>query len=350
MKEAKIFQSDYHKLWMILPLETYKESFQALLKYFDIGVHKHYQVDMYVDVSLGVFIGEDNELFTEIDALRASEIAAITAKTKKLRYAVYEESYSKKSLNLERLGALPDALKNNELFLEYHPIVDLNTKKVVGLEALIRWKHKDIIIPPLEFIPMVEETKMIDHITEWIAEKVANDYKEITKNRNIAVFINFSQRNLYNPSLIERFIDIIKKINQDQCAIGIEMTESTLMLNLQLTKSLLKSIKNHNAIITIDDFGTGYSNLFALNELPLDRIKVDRDLIGTLSTSAQTRQLIKMMIEYAHSLNIQVVAEGIEDPTLESLLKDMQCDYGQGYLYTKPLSKDLIIQWLDDHE
>lgn len=350
MPKAIIFQSDYRKLWMIISLEIYKDSFKELLNYFDIAVHKHKKLDMFVDVSVGVFIGEDHQEITEIDALRASEIAAIAAKTKKLRYAVYEESYSKESINLERLGALPEALKNEELFLEYQPIIDLKTKKVIALEALIRWKHNGIVIPPLEFIPMVEETKMIDHITEWIAHKVTNDYEAITKNKDIAIFINFSQRNLYNPSLIERFIDIIRKINQDKCAIGIEMTESTLMLNLQLTKSLLKSIRAQNALITIDDFGTGYSNLFALSELPLDRIKIDRDLIATLEESFQTKQLVKMIIEYAHSLGIKVVAEGIEESALESYLLGIECDYGQGFLYTKPLSKDLIIQWLENHE
>ncbi|MFW5864512.1 MAG: EAL domain-containing protein [Candidatus Izemoplasmataceae bacterium] len=350
MNDAIIFQSDYRKLWMIVSLNTYKEHFNDLLHFFDIAVHKNKKLDMFVDVSLGVFIGETDHFLTEIDALRASEIAAITAKTKKLRYAIYEESYSKESLNLERLGSLPEALKNEELFIEYHPVVDLKTKKVIALEALIRWNHLGKIIPPLEFIPMVEETKMIDHITEWLAHKVVKDYEMITKSRDLTIFINLSQRNLYNPSLIERFIDIIKKINLDKSAIGIELTESTLMLNLQLTKSLLQSIKQHNALITIDDFGTGYSNLFALSELPLDRIKIDRDLIQTIQDSSKTNQLTKMIIEYAHSLGIKVVAEGIEDDSLESYLHDIDCDYGQGFLYTKPLSRDLIIQWLDNHE
>ncbi|MFU8785713.1 MAG: EAL domain-containing protein [Candidatus Izemoplasmataceae bacterium] len=342
----EIIQIDYRKLWIIMHQDMYKENFKPLLKYFETDVHYHQSVTMFVDVSLGVCICDSICSYTIIEAFRASEIAAMYAKNKQLRYVVYQEEFSHESLNLERLGALPNAVLRDELFMEYHPIIDNITGKVNGLEALVRWRYKGEIVPPLDFIPVAEETKLIDLITEWIVNKVSSDYEEIAQGSAMTIYINISQRNLYNPRLIERIIETIKVYNKTHKAIGIEMTESTLMLNIQLTKALLQTIKENNIPNSIDDFGTGYSTLFALNELPIDHIKLDREVITGIEKTVHTQKLVKMIIAYAHDLNLKVIAEGVETIDVYEMLKTYKCDGFQGYYFTKALPKLEIIEWI----
>ena len=336
---AEIYQVDTRKLWIELSQKSFKNNYVKMLQRFEDETFVINDVPLYVDIAIGVYIGRTED-FSRLDAFRASEIAALHAKKNMLKYSIYQSDFSYPHHHLERLGSLPMAIKHNELYLLYHPIVDLKTDQVVAFEALIRWKKDGEVINPLEFIPLAEETKLIDSITEWIVKEVIADYPKLTSKNDVMININVSQRNLYNPSLIERIIELIKEENYKDKTIGIEMTESTVMLNLNLTRTLLTTLKEAGIPMAIDDFGTGYSTLSCLSELPIDRLKIDCDFVMRMFQDKGTESLVKMIINYAHELDIEVVAEGIETERLEKALKNLGCDFGQGFYYAKPLPID----------
>lgn len=337
LHESSIYQVDVCKLWIELSQKSFKNNYVKMLQKFEEETFIINGVPLFVDLSIGVYIGKSED-FSRLEAFRASEIAALYAKKNMLKYSIYQSDFSYPHYKLERLGALPRAIKNNELFLEYHPIVNLKTGQVSAFEALVRWRKDGEIISPLDFIPLAEETKLIDAITEWIVKQVIKDYALLTNENDVMVNINLSQRNLYNPSLIESIIENIKKENYKDKTIGVEMTESTVMLNLNLTRTLLTSLKDAGIPMAIDDFGTGYSTLACLSELPIDRLKIDRNFVARMFQDKGTEQLIQMIVNYAHELDIEVIAEGIETKNFEDALVNMGCDFGQGFYYAKPMT------------
>ncbi|MFW5838622.1 MAG: EAL domain-containing protein [Bacillota bacterium] len=346
--DAIIIQVDNRKFWIEVDQKTFKTEFSNLIRRFDDKIFYNNDMPMFIEMSIGVYLLDSK--VTRLEAFKYSEIAALHAKREQLKYAIYQEDFEHTQRNLERLGALPLAIINDELFLEYHPIVNLKTNKVVALEALIRWEKDGELIPPLDFITLAEETKIIDSLTEWVFKQVIKENKIISEYSNLNININISQRNLYNPALVDRLIDMIKKENYKKNKIGIEMTESTLMLNLHLTRSLLETFKLNDIPLLIDDFGVGYSTMSTLNELPVNKIKIDRQFVDKMMNEKAAKQLVQLIVNYAHVLNIEVVAEGIENAAYETTLKDIDCDYGQGFYYTKPLRVDKVIPWLKDHE
>ncbi|MFW6319644.1 MAG: EAL domain-containing protein [Bacillota bacterium] len=345
---ANIIQVDNRKFWIETDQNAFKSQFSQIIRRFDDMVFYSDDMPMFIEMSIGVYLSD--KTVTRLEAFKYSEIAALHAKREQLKYAIYQEDFEHTQRNLERLGALPLAVKNNELFLEYHPIVDLKTNEVTALEALVRWEKDGVLTPPLDFIPLAEETKIIDNITEWVFKQVIEENKRISEYKNLDININISQRNLYNPALVDRLIDMIKKENYQKNKIGIEMTESTLMLNLHLTKSLLETFKQNDVPLLIDDFGVGYSTMSTLSELPVHKIKIDRHFIDKMIKEDSTKKLVELIVNYAHVIGIEVVAEGTEDETYEALLKDVGCDYSQGFYYTKPLRVDNMIAWLKNRD
>ncbi len=344
-----IYQVDARKIWLETDNDTFKNDFQGLLESFDLSIFTIENVPLYVDISFGVYL-QDNNGFTRADAFRASEIAAVHAKHHKLKYSIYQEDLAYPQRNLEKLGALPLAIEKGELFLEYHPIVDLKNNEVVALEALVRWRKDGEVIPPLDFIPLAEETRLIDPMTDWIVSKVIEEYPSISGGRDLSVHINVSQRNLYNPRLIESMITKIKQANYKDRAIVIEMTESTVMLNLNLSRALLETLKKEGIPMSIDDFGVGYSTFSCLYELPVERLKIDKEFVLNMFGNAGAEHLIGVIIDFAHRLGIEVIAEGIETEKQAAALKARGCDYGQGFMYAKPMPAERIIAWLDERD
>ncbi len=340
-----VYQVDARKLWLETDNDTFKNRFNTLIELFAQAVFTINSVPMYVDISFGVYLKDDND-FTRLDAFRASEMAALHAKKNQLKYAIYQSDFAYPQHNLEQLGSLPLAIENGELFLEYQPIINLKNNDVVGLEALVRWNKDGEIIAPLDFIPLAEETKIIDSITDWIVTQVIEDYPNVTQGRDLIIHLNVSQRNLHNPVLIESMLDKIKKANYHRKAIGIEMTESTIMLNLNLSRALLETLRKEGIPMSIDDFGVGYSTFSCLYELPVERLKIDRQFVMDMFDNQGAKHLITVIIDFAHKLGIQVIAEGIETEKQERALKARGCDFGQGFYYAKPMSAKRFTAWL----
>jgi EAL domain-containing protein (putative c-di-GMP-specific phosphodiesterase class I) len=226
----------------------------------------------------------------------------------------------------------------------YQPIVSLQTQQVVSLETLLRWDHETYgAIPPLEIISIAEKYSLANTLGCWIIDEAC---RQIDEWRNegfqplpVAVNISPSMHQLDLAAIINQSL---KQHNLPQGLIRIEVTEDTGMQILKETQDLLPGLARHNISVALDDFGTGLSSLSHLQQLPIQTLKIDRSFISKISEDQVSRRLVHNIIGIGHDLGMKVVAEGIENEAEASLLATYQCDYGQGYLFSKPLAPRLI--------
>jgi len=231
--------------------------------------------------------------------------------------------------------------------LVYQPIIDLKTDAVSGAEALIRWRKDDKVLAPIEFVPLAEETRLIDSITEWVLGAALKDHSNHAADlENIEIAINVSYRNFFNASLIEKMISMIKESQLGSNKLHIEMTESTLMKNRTTTQVFLTAFRNEGVKTILDDFGTGYSSLSCLRDLPVDIVKIDREFTMNMMTNRSMYDMIATIIELAHKLNLKVIAEGVEDESVLNELKTLGCDFAQGYYYSKPVEVGDLVTFI----
>ncbi len=239
---------------------------------------------------------------------------------------------------------LRHAINTPELLLYYQPIINLKTGFIAGFEALIRWFCPDLgVVSPFKFIPIAEENNLIIPLGNWILSTAASQLKKWQdKYPELSLFIavNLSSKQLLDPNLldnIDRIVDL-NKINPS--SLKMEITESILMENFDKAKKILKAIQDRKLKISLDDFGTGYSSLSYLHQLPFNNLKIDRSFVQPLEKQSNRGAIIDAIINLAHHLNLDVVAEGIETHTQEQILIDLDCDYGQGYMYSKPVNAE----------
>lgn len=303
-------------------------------------------IPLYFDFSIGV--NAFNEPKNYKTRFRESDIASMYAKNRTLKYVVYQESFEQEQQMFLRLGELPKAIQDNELFLVYQPIVDLKTGACIGLEALIRWNHEGRVLYPGDFIPLAEKTRVINPITEWVTSQALRDFETLQKiGLPMHLSINISSRNLYEPELIQSIIQKIDAASIPNHALEIEITESTLMLNRDAAHSFLTRLKQKGVNIVLDDFGKEYSSLAYLRDLPVEKVKIDREFTMNITTNPHIYNMVKVMIDLIHRMNLKVVAEGIENQEILDILLKMGCDSGQGYLYAKPMPLKNIIDWIN---
>ncbi len=246
-------------------------------------------------------------------------------------------------ISLEQLALetnLRNALKRSEFQVYYQPKVNLRTGKITGAEALIRWYHPEKgLVSPAEFIPLAEETGLIISIGEWVLRTACNQTK-IWQEAGFLPFqiaVNLSRRQFVHRNLQERIIKIIQEVDLKPNHLELEVTESLVMQNEKAATRMMKSWQKFGIKISIDDFGTGYSSLSYLREFPFDVIKIDRSFIRNITTDSKTEAITIAIIQMAHSLNLKVVAEGVETKTELDFLRKHKCDEIQGYLFSAPL-------------
>lgn len=242
-----------------------------------------------------------------------------------------------------------NALHNEEFFIEYQPKLDLNTKKVSAVEALVRWEHPEKgRIPPDEFITAAEQTELIDHICKWVLKRVVKDIKKFqAMNLDLSVSVNFSVKNIH-PNMVAFLTDLLESNNISSDALTVEVTES-LFLDMSLKqKTAFNMLKDANIGISLDDFGAGFSSLRYLDEMKLSEIKLDKAFSLSL-TENHKRLVVEAIIDLSHKLNICVVAEGVEDKRIEQSLAVMNCDLVQGYSICRPKGLDEFLSWYDKY-
>lgn len=245
-----------------------------------------------------------------------------------------------KRLSLE--SALVKALENEELELFYQPIVNLKTGFIAGFEALIRWQSPIFgFVSPGDFIPIAEETGLIVPLGNWILSQAVKQIEKWEKSYphlGLFIAVNVSSRQLLNPNFVNEIDRILENTQINPNLLKIEITESLLMDNFEYAQEVLKQIQARHLKISLDDFGTGYSSLSYLHNLPFNTLKIDRIFIQPLTSENRSSPIVEAIVNLAHNLSLEVVAEGIETEIQEEILQKMNCNYGQGYLYSRPVN------------
>jgi EAL domain-containing protein (putative c-di-GMP-specific phosphodiesterase class I) len=236
--------------------------------------------------------------------------------------------------------------------LYYQPIVALEYQRLVGLEALVRWNHpKRGIISPAEFISLAEETELIVPLGLWILRQACSQFvqwqKQFSNNMPEFISVNLSVIQLNQPELPEIVSQILQDVGLDPNYLKLEITESAAMDNAQRVVEILHQLKALQIHLSIDDFGTGYSSLGYLHSLPVDSLKIDRSFINQIDQHSKNLEIVCTTIRLAHGLGMDTIAEGIETEQQLAHLKTLNCEYGQGYLFAKPLASDQVTAWLE---
>ena len=302
--------------------------------------------ELYVGCSMGASLfpqdGEDAETL-----MKKADLAMYRAKDMgRNTFQFYQPEMNVSAgarLNLER--RLRRALRDNEFLLHYQPQVDIETGQVVGMEALVRWSDPEVgLIPPSQFIPVAEESGLIGPLSEWVLREACRQNKAWQDEGlpPARVSVNLSARQFQQRDIAKLVMQVLEETGLDPQYLELELTESTIMRNAEEAVSMLNELHALGIGLAIDDFGTGYSSLSYLKRFPVDRLKIDRSFVSDIGESSDDETITSAIIALAHSLNLQVIAEGVETSTQLDFLKERACDEMQGYFFAKPLPHDAI--------
>lgn len=307
--------------------------------------------DFYVTASMGIAIYPADAQDPTTLLKNADKALSNVKERGKNNFCFYNKQMDEEiQRKFEIESGLRKAIGSNQFKLFYQPIIDLNSKKISGAEALIRWIHPEKgLISPLSFIPIAEETGLISKIGEWVTKNALNDLKTIKNyvNNSFYVSVNISLREFSEADFVDNMILNIENSKVDPASFGIEITESVAMVESTKTVEILNSLKEKGIKILLDDFGTGYSSLNYLRQLPIDILKVDRTFIQNMCKNEKEQQIAKTLIELAHVVDLKVVAEGVEDEKQVSVLKNYSCDFAQGFLFGRPMPLNEFIQFCE---
>ncbi|ASJ52209.1 PAS domain S-box protein [Brevibacillus formosus] len=283
------------------------------------------------------------------DLLKRADMALYTVKSRgKNGYDFFDPTMETKSL--ERIlmeNEMRKAIEQEQFQIYYQPKIDIATSAMTGMEALVRWVHPELgIIPPNRFIPIAEETGMILALGEWILKQACKQNKIWhDQGYTLKVSVNLSARQIYQKDLVEMIKDILQESNLSPNWLELEITES-IFVKMEEATAVLQQIRDIGIQISIDDFGTGYSSFSYIKSLPVDTIKIDASFIRDIHHNQESQAIVKAIVTIAQSLNMNVIAEGIELHDQVAALKENGCDHGQGYLFSKPLPTDDFDQFL----
>jgi diguanylate cyclase (GGDEF)-like protein len=308
----------------------------ALKHPFKLGADE--EISLTVTASIGIAAGQRT---SAEELLRDADIAMYRAKWDgKNRYAVFETGMQDSVQNRMELDMdLREALAKGEFFLAYQPTFALSDMTPTGVEALIRWKHPTRgVVQPDAFIPLLEETGLITEVGRWVLDEACRQCAAWRQaGYTIDMAVNVSGRQLDTDQLMDDIEGALSDSGLDPAALTLEITETTLMRNVEETARRLAQVKRLGVRIAIDDFGTGYSSLAHLQQFPVDALKIDRSFISGLRLNKEGETLIRTLVQLGKALSIETFAEGIEQPQELSLLRDEDCDSGQGFLFARPL-------------
>jgi EAL domain-containing protein (putative c-di-GMP-specific phosphodiesterase class I) len=253
---------------------------------------------------------------------------------------------------LMMISELKEALNSNQLELYLQPKYSLRRKKIIGVEALVRWHHARYgLVRPDEFIALAEQTGLIKPLTRWvIRDALVQQAKLLASGYDLSMSINVSTVNLKEQDLISYLKAIIQETCADPSKIYLEITETSMMSNPLDAIEVLDKIRKIGIKISIDDFGSGYSSLAYLKAMPANEIKIDKSLVFEICRNASSETIAKLTIEMCHQLGFTVVAEGVETQEVMDRLVDFNCNVIQGYLLTPPLPVAKLIDWLNNNQ
>lgn len=297
---------------------------------------------IFINFSAGIAIGK-SEYLTAEEVLRDADIAMYQAKKNNKDCIVFDPKMHIRAVTLHQLETdLRMAIERGELCMYYQPIIGLNAMNLGGFESLVRWQHPQRgLIPPNEFIPVSEETGLIVPMTLWIlrtsCQQMVEWQRKYPEYKNLVISVNISGKHFAQKDLVEQIKAIIVETEINPACLKLELTESAVMENAEKVILMLKQIKAVGIQLSIDDFGTGYSSLSYLHRFPINTLKVDRSFVSTMEDGSGNGEIVRTVIALAKTLKLDVVAEGIETIHQLHQLRVLGCEYGQGYLFSRPV-------------
>lgn len=305
--------------------------------------------ELYLTASIGVSIypndGQDDETL-----LTNADIAMYRAKEKgKNNFEIFTEALNAKALErLEMENSLRRAIEYNEFVVHYQPKVDTNTEVVTGMEALVRWQHPNWgLVSPLKFIPLAEETGLIIPIGEWVL-RTACAHNKFLQNAGyppLTVAVNLSPRQFELQDLTAMVSNVLKETGLKPDYLELEITESIAMQNVDHTFKVIKELREIGVKFAIDDFGTGYSSLSQLNSFSVNKLKIDKSFVSKINDENDDSIIASTVLALGKSLELEIVAEGVENKVQADFFKENECDEMQGYLYGRPMTQEDFIKF-----
>ncbi|PSB28033.1 two-component system response regulator [Stenomitos frigidus] len=324
-------------------IQTVHQILDAFTKPFQLKSH-----EVFITASIGIAIGNADYSQPE-HILRDADMAMYRAKASgNTSYQIFDPTLH--HLALQRLQLeidLRKALQQQEFIVHYQPIVAIATGNIVGFEALVRWLHpQQGLISPATFIPIAEETGLISQIGHWVLHQACQQLQQWQDEKlttfPLTMSVNVSAHQFAQADLVEQIDHILAATQLTPQQLKLEITESAIMENAQAAGSILQALRKQQIQLSIDDFGTGYSSLSYLHSFPVDTLKIDRSFIKQMGEHSDSLGLVPLIINIAQKMGMTVVAEGIETQTQLDHLKALNCDFGQGFLFFKPLEPDKV--------
>ena len=309
------------------------------------------QIEFQPHIGIAVTIGAEE---TAENLLRNAAVAMHQARRYEGSYALFDpEMHASAIRRIEVESELRTALDEKQFVMYYQPTIDLQTGRLTGVEALVRWNHpRRGIVAPMEFIPLAEESGLIIPLGQWAIQESCRQIriwqKEIPANEPIALNVNLSARQLRHPNIVRDIADALDDSGLLPSRLILEITESVLMVDTSATISRLVQLKSLGVRLAIDDFGTGYSSFAYLRRFPVDIIKIDKSFVDGVATEPTASALVDAMIRIGKTLQLETVAEGVELVEQADRLRTLKCDIGQGYLFSRPLPSDAISAFLQE--
>ncbi|GFP74878.1 bifunctional diguanylate cyclase/phosphodiesterase [Clostridium fungisolvens] len=307
---------------------------------------------IFTTASIGITVFPDDAVDYK-SLLRNADVAMYKAKGNgKNIYQFFDDQISREQNRFYTLEkGLRTALEKKELYVQFQPKVVLDDSKIMGFEALIRWKSEELgMVSPVEFIPVAENTRLIIPIGFFVIEEVCKKCKDLLEkgHDDFKLALNLSEIQLRDDNIIESFKKLTEKYNIEPKYIEIEITESLLMKSFDRNIKILAFLKGLGFSIALDDFGTGYSSLNYLTKLPIDVLKIDRSFVSELGGNLKSQYIVENIIQLSHKLGIKVVAEGVEYKNQVDYLRSIFCDFVQGYYYSKPENYEKIVELMEE--
>lgn len=297
---------------------------------------------VFTSFSIGIALGTEKYELAE-DILRDADIAMYHAKDAEKDYVVFDQNMHARAVTLLQLETdLRHAIERDELCMFYQPIINLDTMRLFGFESLIRWNHPTRgLVPPNEFIPVSEDTGLIIPLTLWILRtscaQIVEWQRKSPANKDLIVSVNLSGKHFTQKDLVEQIKKILEETKMNPACLKLELTESAVMTNAESVITMMRQIRELGVQLSIDDFGTGYSSLSYLHRFPINTLKVDRSFVNSMEDGSENGEIVRTVIALAKTLRLSVVAEGIETIHQLHQLRILGCEYGQGYLFSRPV-------------
>ena len=308
--------------------------------------------EVYTTLSIGIALASDYGDHVA-DMLRDAETAMHQAKARgKARCEVFgRDMHGELMSQLKMETDLRRACERDELFVDYQPIVSLENRTLIGFEALVRWRHPEFgLVPPKDFIPVAEETGQILTIGQTVLESACRQAREWQEtypaSPPLFVSVNLSVKQFNQPGLVENIANLLQRFELPPRCLKLEITESVFSDNIEAAVGLLTQLRELGVQLSIDDFGTGYSSLSYLQRFPIDTLKIDRSFVTQMMENEENLAIVRTIVALAQNLGMDVVAEGVETEDQLKLLRKLECENGQGYLFSTPLDGTELHQFI----